>query len=66
MLYFSLTVCVLTPSSSLPALDGARDSSKGDANGPARLSRLASDPDDQDVRLLVLPLGVWCILSSSR
>jgi hypothetical protein len=33
MLNFSDTVCVLR-SSSLPALDGALESSKGEANGP--------------------------------
>jgi hypothetical protein len=40
MLYFSETVCVLTLSSSLPAREGARESSKGEANGPCRLSLL--------------------------
>lgn len=69
MLYFSLTVCVFTPSSSLPALDGARESSNGDAKGPYRLSLLPSDPDDHDVLLLLKPLtdaGDRNGLSSSR
>ena len=57
MLYFSLTVCVLTPSSSLPALEGALESSNGDTNGPILLSLLLSDPDDHDVRLLLRPLA---------
>lgn len=57
MLYFSLTVCVLTPSSSLPALEGARESSNGDTKGPILLSRLRSDSDDHDVRLLLKPLA---------
>ena len=39
MLYFSDTVCVLM-SSSLPARDGALESSKGDAKGPSLLSLL--------------------------
>lgn len=39
MLYFSATVWVLT-SSSLPFLEGALESSKGEAKGPARLSLL--------------------------
>jgi len=39
MLNFSETVCVFR-SSSLPALDGARESSKGDANGPLDVSEL--------------------------
>lgn len=47
MLYFSETVCVLTPSSSLPALDGDLESSNGDANGPARLSLLPAEPELQ-------------------
>lgn len=34
MLYFSDTVWVLICSSSLPALDGALESSKGEAKGP--------------------------------
>lgn len=34
MLYFSDTVWVLILSSSLPALDGALESSNGDAKGP--------------------------------
>lgn len=34
MLYFSETVCVLTLSSSLPARDGALESSNGEAKGP--------------------------------
>lgn len=50
MLYFSDTVCVLTLSSSLPARDGALESSKGDANGPWRLSLLPAS-DSQLVRL---------------
>jgi len=40
ILYFSETVCVLILSSSLPALEGALESSNGEANGPYRLSRL--------------------------
>ena len=39
MLYFSDTVCVLT-SSSLPALEGALESSNGEAKGLCRLSLL--------------------------
>lgn len=43
MLNLSATVWVLIPSpSSLPALDGALESSKGDANGP-RLFRLPAE-----------------------
>lgn len=38
MLYFSDTVWVLTCSSSLPALDGARESSNGEAKGECLLS----------------------------
>ena len=34
ILYFSDTVCVLTLSSSLPALEGALESSNGEAKGP--------------------------------
>ena len=65
MLNFSLTVCVLTPSSSLPALDGARESSVNGfaTNGPFLLSLLPSEPDDHDV------LRLWVgerRLSSSR
>ena len=40
MLYFSDTVWVLRLSSSLPAREGALESSKGDANGPLLLSLL--------------------------
>jgi len=42
ILYFSDTVCVLTLSSKLPALEGALESSNGEANGeaPCRLSLL--------------------------
>ena len=57
MLYFSLTVWVLTPSSSLPALDGALESSNGEMKGPILLSRLRSEPDDHEVRLLLKPLA---------
>jgi len=58
MLYFSLTVCVFTPSSSLPALDGARESSNGDTNGPPyRLSRLPALSLDHDVRRELKPLA---------
>jgi len=65
MLYFSLTVCVLTPSSSLPALDGARESSNGDANGPPYLlSLLPALSDDHDVRREVKPLAVGLSTSS--
>jgi len=57
MLYFSLTVCVLTPSSSLPALEGARESSKGDANGPPYLlSLLPALSEDHDVLRELKPL----------
>ena len=69
ILYFSLTVCVFTPSSSLPALDGARESSNGFMpKPPIRLSLLASEPDDHDVRLLLNPLAIGEAtgLSSSR
>ena len=62
MLYFSLTVCVFTPSSSLPALDGARESSKGEAKGPPyRLSLPTELSDDLDVRRLLKPdcVGEW-------
>lgn len=51
MLYFSETVWVLRPSSSLSALDGDLESSKGDANGPARLSLLPAEPELQLVLL---------------
>lgn len=50
MLYFSDTVWVLTPSSSLPAREGALESSKGDAKGPRRLSLLPADSELQLVR----------------
>lgn len=40
MLYFSDTVCVLMLSSSLPAREGALESSNGDAKGPLLLSLL--------------------------
>ena len=43
MLYFSDTVWVLTWSSSLPARDGALESSKGDMKGPYLLSRLPAE-----------------------
>lgn len=43
MLYFSDTVCVLTWLSSLPALDDALESSKGDMKGPCLLSRLLAE-----------------------
>lgn len=69
MLYFSLTVCVLTPSSSLPALLGARLSSKGEAKGPPpyRESREPADSELQEVLRLVNPLWVGLRgLSSSR
>lgn len=46
MLNFSDTVCVLR-SSSLPARDGALESSKGDANGPYRESRLPTESVSQ-------------------
>jgi hypothetical protein len=49
MLYFSETVWVLR-SSSLPALEGARESSKGEANGPNLESRLPADSELQLVR----------------
>lgn len=56
MLYFSLTVCVFTPSSSLPARDGARESSNGDTKGPPYLlSRLPALSLDHDVRLELKP-----------
>ena len=51
MLYFSETVCVFTPSSSLPAREGALESSNGDANGPYRLSRL---PIESELQLVLL------------
>jgi hypothetical protein len=57
MLYFSLTVWVLTPSSSLPALEGALESSNGEMKGPTLLSRLRSELDDHEVRLLLKPLA---------
>jgi hypothetical protein len=44
MLYFSDTVWVFTPSSSLPAREGALESSNGDANG---LDRLPADSELQ-------------------
>lgn len=47
MLYFSDTVWVLTWSSSLPALDGALESSKGDTKGPCLLSRLPAESELQ-------------------
>lgn len=46
MLYFSETVCVLI-SSSLPALEGALESSNGDANGLCRLSLMLSASEAQ-------------------
>lgn len=46
ILYFSETVWVLT-SSSLPAREGALESSKGDAKGPIRESRLPADSELQ-------------------
>lgn len=46
MLNFSDTVCVFR-SSSLPALDGALESSKGEAKGPIRESRLPADSESQ-------------------
>ena len=49
MLYFSDTVCVFR-SSSLPAREGALESSNGDANGPNRESRLPTDSELQLVR----------------
>lgn len=56
-MYFSLTVCVLTPSSSLPALDGALESSNGDAKGPPYLlSLLPALSDDHDVLRELKPL----------
>jgi hypothetical protein len=64
MLYFSDTVCVLR-SSSLPARDGARESSNGDANGPERESRLPTDSELQLVRREDIPDGD-CIGDSSR
>lgn len=68
MLNFSLTVCVVTPSS-LPALDGALESSNGDTKGPPYLlSLLPALSDDHDVLLLLKPLaeGERMGLSSSR
>jgi len=67
-LYFSLTVCVFT-SSSLPALEGALESSNGDTKGPSYilLFLLPALSDDHEVRLELKPL--WdCepTLSSSR
>lgn len=53
MLYFSDTVCVLT-SSSLPALDGALESSNGDANGLCMLFLLLSKPPVSEAQLLRL------------
>lgn len=44
MLYFSDTVWVLTFSSSLPALDGALESSNGEANGEMKGPRLSLLP----------------------
>lgn len=49
MLNFSETVWVLR-SSSLPAREGARESSKGEANGPNLESRLPTDSELQLVR----------------
>lgn len=46
MLNFSDTVCVLR-SSSLPARDGALESSKGEAKGPYLESRLATESESQ-------------------
>jgi len=56
-LYFSLTVYVFT-SSSLPALEGARESSKGDTKGPSYilLFLLPALSDDHEVRLELKPL----------
>ena len=69
MLYFSLTVCVFT-SSSLPALEGALESSNGVTKGPSYilLFLLPALSDDQDVLLLLKPLceGDRIGLSSSR
>jgi hypothetical protein len=47
MLNFSETVCVLR-SSSLPALEGALESSKGDAKGPCDMSELQLERRDAD------------------
>jgi hypothetical protein len=57
MLYFSLTVCVFT-SSSLPALEGALESSKGDAKGPSPylLALLPALSDDHEVLRELKPL----------
>lgn len=44
MLYFSETVWVFTFSSSLPALEGALESSKGEANGEMNGPRLSLLP----------------------
>jgi len=49
MLNFSETVWVFK-SSSLPAREGALESSKGDAKGPYRESRLPTDSELQLVR----------------
>lgn len=56
MLNFSDTVCVFR-SSSLPARDGALESSNGDANGPTCESRLRCDSELQLVRLEDMPDG---------
>jgi hypothetical protein len=50
MLYFSDTVWVFTLSSSLPALDGALESSNGEMKGPWRLSLLLALSELQLVR----------------
>jgi hypothetical protein len=58
MLNFSDTVWVLMYSSSLPALDGALESSKGDANGPNLLLRLPAESELQlDLREDVAEMG---------
>ena len=68
MLYFSLTVCVFT-SSSLPALEGALESSNGVTKGPSYilLFLLPALSDDHEVRLELKPLwDAEPTLSSSR
>jgi hypothetical protein len=51
MLYFSDTVCVFR-SSSLPAREGARESSKGEANGEMPIALESRLPTDSELQLV--------------
>ena len=64
MLYFSETVCVLTLSSSLPALEGALVSAKG--SRPYNLESRVLPSEPKLVRLDCVSVGVPGVDSSSR